>query len=171
MNAVDAILAFHSHYNYIVPTMIHGIKTKQLKLIPDERGRLMEILRCDEELFTKFGQVYMTTTYPQVIKAWHYHKLQTDNFVVVKGMLKLVCYDAREDSPTKGEINEFFIGEHNNTLVQIPAGVYHGWKCISESEAVVINIVSEPYNYQQPDEFRAPYNSPEIPYDWAIKLG
>lgn len=106
--------------------MIDGIRTKQLKLIPDERGRLMEMLRCDEELFTQFGQVYMTTTYPQVIKAWHYHKLQTDNVVVVRGMLKLVCYDAREDSPSKGELNEFFIGEQNNTLVQIPPGVYHG---------------------------------------------
>jgi len=151
--------------------MIDGLKLKQLRTIPDERGRLMEMLRCDDELFQKFGQVYMTTTYPQVIKAWHYHKLQYDSFVGIKGMVKLVCYDARENSKTKGEINEFFVGEHNHVLIQIPPMVYHGWKCISESEAWVINIVSEAYNYKNPDEFRLPFDTPEIPYDWSIKMG
>jgi dTDP-4-dehydrorhamnose 3,5-epimerase len=151
--------------------MIEGIKLKQLKVIPDERGRLMEMLRCDDDIYIKFGQVYMTTTYPQVIKAWHYHKLQYDSFVVIKGMVKLVCYDSRNPSSTKGDINEFFVGEHNNTLVQIPPLVYHGWKCISENEAMIINIVSEAYNYKNPDEFRMPFDSKEIPYDWSTKMG
>lgn len=151
--------------------MIEGVKTKKLRLIPDERGRLMEILRNDDELFTKFGQVYMTTTYPYVIKAWHYHHLQDDNFAVVKGMIKLVLYDPRPDSPTRGEVNEFFVGEHNATLIHVPRLVYHGWKCISETESIVINFVTEPYNYQNPDEYRLPYDSSEIPYDWAIKMG
>ncbi|HEY9188863.1 MAG TPA: dTDP-4-dehydrorhamnose 3,5-epimerase family protein [Bacteroidota bacterium] len=151
--------------------MIDGIKLKKLKFIPDERGRLMEILRCDDDLFIKFGQVYMTTTYPQVIKAWHYHKLQFDSFICIKGMVKLVCYDAREESKTKGEVNEFFVGEHNLSLIQIPPMVFHGWKCISETEAWVLNVVTEPYNYNNPDEFRLPYNSSEIPYDWQIKMG
>ena len=104
--------------------MIDGVKVKPLRVIPDERGRLMEILRNDDEIFQQFGQVYMTTTYPNVVKAWHYHKLQTDNVAVVKGMLKLVLYDRRDGSPTSGEINEFFIGEHNPLLVQIPREVY-----------------------------------------------
>lgn len=151
--------------------MIEGVKTKKLRLIPDERGRLMEILRNDEEIFTKFGQVYMTTTYPQVIKAWHYHHLQDDNFAVVQGMIKLVLYDPRPDSPTREEVNEFFVGEHNPTLVHVPRLIYHGWKCISERESIVINLVTEPYNYQHPDEYRLSYDSPEIPYDWAIKMG
>ena len=73
-------------------------------------------------LFQKFGQVYITTTYPQVVKAWHYHKVQTDHIVAVQGMIKLVLYDPREDSPTKGEINEFFIGVHHPLLVQVPQG-------------------------------------------------
>jgi dTDP-4-dehydrorhamnose 3,5-epimerase len=150
--------------------MIEGIKVKDLKVIPDERGRLMEMLRCDDNLFVKFGQVYMTTTYPHVIKAWHYHKLQYDSFVVLKGMIKLVCYDSREGSKTLGEVNEFFIGEYNTKLIQIPPFIYHGWKCISDSEAMILNIVSEPYNYSNPDEFRQPYDSPEIPYDWTIKM-
>lgn len=131
----------------------------------------MEILRSDEELFDKFGQVYMTTTYPGIIKAWHLHKLQTDNIAVLKGMLKLALYDDREGSPTRGEANEFFIGEHNPVLVQVPKDVYHGWKCVSETEAIVINIPTHVYNYKEPDEHRLPYNTDKIPYDWDVKHG
>lgn len=151
--------------------VIEGVKIKQLKVIPDERGRLMEMLRCDDEVFAKFGQVYMTTAYPGVVKAWHYHKKQTDNFVVVKGMMKVVLYDDREGSPTRGEVNEFFVGDFRTLLVQIPPLVYHGFKCISESEAIVINIPSEPYNYAAPDEYRVDPHDGTIPYDWARKDG
>ena len=76
--------------------MIDGVKLKPLRVLPDERGRLMEILRCDDEVFSKFGQVYMTTAYPGVVKGWHYHKVQTDNMAVVRGMMKLVLFDSRE---------------------------------------------------------------------------
>lgn len=151
--------------------MIEGVKIKKLRVIPDERGRLMEVLRSDDELFTKFGQVYMTTTYPGVVKAWHLHKIQTDNVACLSGMIKLVMYDGREKSPTKGELTELFIGEHNPVLVQIPNNVYHGWKCISESEATVINCPTELYNYEKPDEYRLPYDTKEIPYDWETKHG
>ncbi len=151
--------------------MIWGVVVKPLRVIPDERGRLMEILRADDPIFEKFGQVYLTTTYPGIIKAWHYHKLQDDNITVVKGMLKLVLYDMREDSPTKGELNEFFLGEHNPLLIHVPKGVHHGWKCIGTEEALVINCVTEPYNYKQPDEYRLPYNTDQIPYDWSVKMG
>jgi dTDP-4-dehydrorhamnose 3,5-epimerase len=151
--------------------MIEGVQLKTLRTIPDERGRLMEILRCDDSIFEKFGQVYMTTTYPGIIKAWHYHKKQDDNIAVVKGMLKLVVYDDREGSTTRGELNEFFVGEHNPRLVHIPKNVYHGWKCISLEEAIVINCVTEPYDRDNPDEHRLPYDTAEIPYDWEIKMG
>lgn len=152
--------------------MIDGVKTKKLRLIPDERGRLMEILRSDDaEFFEKFGQVYMTTTYPQVIKAWHLHKIQTDNIVCVKGMIKLVLADLREDSPTYNEIQEFFIGEHNPTMVQVPNNVYHGWKCISETEAMVINVPTKEYDYSNPDEHRLAYDAETIDYDWSVKHG
>ena len=147
--------------------MIDGVKVKSLRVIPDERGRLMEILRCDDEFFKKFGQVYMTTAYPGVVKGWHYHKIQEDNICCVKGMVKLVLYDDRNESPTKGELNEFFIGEHNPLLVHIPPGVLHGFKCISETEAIVINIPTEPYNYSKPDEYRIDPHKGGIPYDWS----
>lgn len=150
--------------------MIEGVKTKKLKVIPDGRGRLMEILRCDEEIFEKFGQTYVTTTYPGVVKGWHYHKLQSDNVAVVHGMVKLALYDAREGSSTKGEVNEFFMGIHNPMLVHIPPGVYHGWRCIGGEEAIVVNNPTQPYNYREPDEHRVPYDSPDVPYDWEIKM-
>jgi len=151
--------------------MIEGVKTKKLKVIPDERGRLMEILRADDPLFLKFGQVYMTSTYPGVVKAWHKHEKQTDNLACVQGMIKLALYDPRESSSTFKEINQFYIGVHNSLLVQIPVGVYHGWMCVSEEEAIVINIPTEVYNYEHPDEQRLdPYEN-DIPYDWMRKDG
>ena len=151
--------------------MIEGVKIKKLKVIPDERGRLMEILRLDDEIFRGFGQVYMTTAYPGVVKGWHYHKKQFDNMAVVVGMMKIVLYDSRKDSSTYGEINEIFAGVHNPLLVQIPPFVCHGFKCISNEEAVVINIPSEPYNYEVPDEFRIPPHDSHIPYSWDRKDG
>ncbi|MFZ0924419.1 MAG: dTDP-4-dehydrorhamnose 3,5-epimerase family protein [Candidatus Acidiferrales bacterium] len=151
--------------------MIEGVRVKQLKMIPDERGRLMEILRHDDKEFIKFGQLYMTTAYPGVVKGWHYHKLQIASFCTVRGLIKLVLYDAREKSPTHGEVNEFFQGEHHTILVQIPNFVYHGFKCISETEAIVINCPTEAYHHGKPDEFRVPYNDPSIPYNWDIRFG
>ena len=151
--------------------LIEGVHTKKLAVHADERGRLMEMLRSDDSFFAKFGQVYVTTAYPGVVKAWHFHRLQTDHFVCVHGMMKVVLYDAREGSPTKGIINEFFIGTHNPMLVQIPAGVYHGFKCISDHEAIIINTPTELYNYATPDEYRVPPDTPDIPYDWSRKDG
>jgi dTDP-4-dehydrorhamnose 3,5-epimerase len=149
--------------------MIDGVTVKNLKLIPDERGRLMEILRCDDPFFQKFGQVYLTTAYPGVVKAWHYHKKQTDHFCVVKGMMKVVLYDAREGSPTRGEVNEFFLGEANPILVVIPPGVYHGMKGIGTEQAYLINCPTEPYNHAAPDEYRLDPFHADVPYDWSLK--
>ncbi len=140
-------------------------------MIPDERGRLMEILRADDPFFQKFGQAYITTVYSGVVKGWHFHKVQTDHFACLKGMIKLVLYDNREGSPTKGRVNQFFIGEHNNLLVTIPPGVLHGFKGVSEAEAIVLNLPTEPYNHAAPDEYRLDAHDPSIPYDWARKDG
>lgn len=151
--------------------MIEGVKVKKLKVVPDERGRLMEVLRCDDEQFSKFGQVYVTTAYPGVVKGWHFHKKQSDNIGVISGMMKLVLYDGREKSKTYGEINEFFIGEHNPQLILIPQFVLHGFKCIGENTAMAINIPSEPYDYKNPDEFRVDPHKNDVPYDWNRKDG
>ena len=151
--------------------LIKGVRTKSLRVIPDERGRLFEMLRRDDRLFLKFGQAYCTTVEHGVVKGWHVHKRQVDNFVCVAGMIKLVAYDERSGSPTKGTINEFFIGVHNPLLVQIPAGVHHGFKGLAEPEAVVINISTEPYHRRRPDEHRLDPRHSGIPYDWDRKGG
>ena len=146
--------------------MIDGAKLKQLRMNCDERGRLMELFRSDWPEYIKFGQVYMTTAYPGVVKAWHYHKLQSDTFICIKGMMKVVLYDSRPGSKTKGEIMEVFMGEHNPVLIQIPPNVYHGFKCISEQEAMIFNVPTENYDCKKPDEYRLPAHSKEIPYKW-----
>ncbi len=148
--------------------MIEGVITKQLKQLTDERGWLIEILRNDWEHFQKFGQVYITAAYPQVVKAWHLHKKQTDNMTCIKGMIKLVLYDGRKKSETKNEINELVIGERNPLLVKIPPGIWHGFKAITEETALVLNVPTELYNYNQPDEYRLPPNTDKIPYDWKL---
>jgi dTDP-4-dehydrorhamnose 3,5-epimerase len=151
--------------------MIDGVRIKELRVIPDERGRLMEILRADDEGFITFGQVYVTTAYPGVVKAWHYHKIQTDNMAVVSGMMKLVLFDDREQSPTRGEVMEIFFGEHRPLLVTIPSGIYHGFKCVSEKEALVVNVPTETYNREHPDEYRIDPHDNDIPYRWERKDG
>lgn len=151
--------------------MIDGVIVKRLKVIPDERGFLMEMLRSDDDIYQKFGQVYLTCCYPGVVKGWHYHRRQTDHFVCVHGMAKVVLYDGREDSPTRGEANEFFMGERNQIILKIPPLVMHGFKAIGNESAYIINCPTELYNYREPDEYRLPYDTDEIPYDWDIKMG
>jgi dTDP-4-dehydrorhamnose 3,5-epimerase len=147
---------------------IDGVTVRELRSIPDERGWLTEILRSDDPEFQEFGQVYVTVAYPGVVKAWHYHKTQTDHFAVVAGMAKVALYDGREDSPTKGAVIEVFMGERNPLLVVIPPGVMHGFKAIGEDRAYLINCPTELYNYDNPDELRVdPYDN-DIPYDWKL---
>ena len=151
--------------------MIEGVRTKSLKVVPDERGWLMEILRCDDEIFSKFGQVYLTTAYPEVVKAWHYHKKQTDNFTCIKGMMKVALYDGRADSKTHGEVNEFFVGDKNPLLISVPPMVYHGFKAVGDETAYFLSVPTLPYNYREPDEFRLPPDTKEIPYEWILAPG
>ena len=150
---------------------IEGVFVKNLQIIPDERGWLMEILRCDDPLFKNFGQVYLTTAYPGVVKAWHYHKNQIDNFTCLYGMMKVVLYDAREESPSYKVLMEVFVGEKNPVLIQVPPGVYHGFKAIGTETAYFLSIPNLPYNYENPDEYRLPPDFPEIPYDWGLAPG
>lgn len=145
---------------------IAGVKMKSLHYIADERGRLLEILRKDDEFYIKFGQVYITTAYPGVIKAWHYHLKQVDFFSVVKGMAKIVLYDQRKDSTTFGKLDVYFAGDYNPILLVIPPQVVHGFQAVGGREAILLNCPSEPYNHHSPDEYRIGLNSGLIPYQW-----
>ena len=110
--------------------MIDGVKVKHLTKICDERGMIMRMLRCDDPDFEKFGEIYFSTAYPGVIKGWHEHRKQIQNYAVIQGMLKLVLYDNRTDSPTYKELMEIFTGEDNYQLIRIPTGVINGFKAI-----------------------------------------
>ena len=151
--------------------LIEGIVVKKLKTILDERGYLQECLRTDWPMYDKFGQVYITVAFPNVIKAWHYHKIQTDNMVCIAGNAKLVFCDDRKESPTYKIINEYFFGEKNPLLITIPNHIWHGFKAIGGKKAMILNCPTELYNYSEPDEYRLPYNTDEIDYDWEIKMG
>jgi dTDP-4-dehydrorhamnose 3,5-epimerase len=150
--------------------MIERAMVKTLQGHADERGCLTEILRSDDDVFERFGQLYVSLNYPGVIRAWHYHKEQDDLWAVVKGMVKAVMYDAREGSPTRGEVQEVFLGEQNMVLLKIPVGVIHGYKTISIEPSLLLNMPTQPYNAASPDEYRLPYNTDEIPYDWEIEM-
>lgn len=148
------------------PPTIADIKVKELKVIPDERGRLMEILRADDDLFEKFGQVYMTTTLPGVVKAWHLHRIQSDNICCLLGTIRLAVFDDREGSPTRGQVNDFYLGRDNPLLVHIPPHIYHGWKCVSMEEAIIVNTVTHAFNHNQPDEYRLDPHDNHVPFSW-----
>jgi len=150
--------------------LIQGVVVRPLKQIHDERGYLMEMLRTDWPDFERFAQSYITIGYPGIVKGWHYHKKQTDHFVVVRGTAKVVCYDNRDRSPTKGKVNEFFPGERNAMLIKIPPYVIHGFKAVGPEPVYLVNFPTELYNYKEPDEFRIPYDSKDIPYDWDVQM-
>ena len=150
--------------------MIHGVELKTLRPNVDERGYLMELLRTDDPVFSKFAQCYVSMNYPNVVRAWHYHKRQDDHFVVVKGTCKVVLYDMRDDSPTRGEVQELFLGEQNPILAKIPIGVAHGYKTVGTEPSYLINFPTELYDRNDPDEFRMAWDTDEIPYDWDIQF-
>ena len=147
--------------------MIDGVLIRPLRQIPDERGKIMHMIRVDDEHFEAFGEVYFSVAYPGAIKGWHLHTRQVQNYAVVSGMIKLVLYDAREDSPTKGELQEIFVGEDNYCLVRIPTGVYNGFKGYGVKPAIVANCATVPHD---PDEIQRldPFDE-SIPYDWELK--
>ena len=150
--------------------MIEGVAVKQLARHADQRGYLMELLRSDDPIFSKFGQCYVSMNYPGVVRAWHWHEKQDDFFVVVRGMIRVGLYDQREGSATQGEVNDFYLGENNTILVKIPVGVVHGYKTIGMEPSLLINFPSEAYDPDEPDEYRLPWNTDQIPHDWETQF-
>ena len=149
--------------------MIDGVIVKPLRRIPDERGYIMHMLRSNDPEFEQFGEIYFSTIYPGAIKAWHLHKEMTLNYSVVSGMIKLVLYDSREDSPTKGELQEIFLGRENYQLVKIPPFVWNGIKGVGTDMAILANCATLPHD---PDEIvrMSPFDE-SIPYNWELKHG
>jgi dTDP-4-dehydrorhamnose 3,5-epimerase len=146
--------------------MIEGVKIIPLKQIPDERGKIMHMLRCTDPHFEKFGEVYFSVAYSGVIKGWHLHTKQTQFYAVIVGMIKLVLYDERKDSKTYGELMEIFTGEDNYQLIKIPVGVVNGYKTIGVKPAIVANCTTEPHEQNEMLRYD-PLNS-NIQYDWSL---
>jgi dTDP-4-dehydrorhamnose 3,5-epimerase len=149
--------------------MIEGVRTAILRPHADERGHLMELLRSDDDHFQAFAQAYVTLNYPGVIRAWHWHEHQWDYWAVVKGMVKAVCFDRRQDSATYREVDEFYLGDNSRLLLMIPPGVAHGYKTIGTDSSLLINFPTNLYDPAEPDELRIPYDDPSVPYDWEIQ--
>ena len=149
--------------------MIDGVVVKPLRRIPDERGFIMHMLRSDDPDFEKFGEIYFSTIFPGVVKAWHLHKEMVLNYSVIAGMVKLVLYDDRDGSPTKGELQELFIGRENYQLVKIPPYVWNGFKGIGTEMAILANCASLAHD---PNEIvRMAPDDPQFPYHWEVKHG
>ena len=149
--------------------MINGVKIIQLRQIVDERGKIMHLMKSTDPHFEKFGEIYFSCCWPDTVKAWHIHKSMALNNAVISGRAKLVLYDSRENSPTKGELMELFIGEDNYCLVQIPAGITNGYKAYGDKLTILANCATEPH-----DKNELIYIDPfknDIPYDWSLKHG
>jgi dTDP-4-dehydrorhamnose 3,5-epimerase len=148
--------------------MIEGVVYTPLRQIADERGKIMHMLRADAPHFQQFGEVYFSVAYPGVVKGWHEHTRQTQNYAVIQGMIKLALYDNREASGTYRELAEIFIGEDNYQLVTIPTGVINGYKVIGTKTAIVANCATLPH---APDEMirHDPFGD-KVPYSWDIVM-
>jgi dTDP-4-dehydrorhamnose 3,5-epimerase len=149
--------------------MIDGVVITQLKQFPDERGKIMHMLRSDDGHFQQFGEIYFSCVHPNAIKAWHIHKEMTLNYAVPHGKIKFVLYDDRANSPTKGQLQELFLGVDNYCLVTVPQMVWNGFKGIGTETAIVANCASIPHDPTEIDRMD-PFSS-QIPYSWEIKHG
>lgn len=146
--------------------MIAGVRVRPLIRNADARGSLTELLRSDWPEFSRFGQAILTVNQPGVIRGWHWHRRQTDMIVVVAGAALVPLYDGRTGSPTHGELTEHVLDEENFAAVFVPPGVYHGYRTIGNSPALILNIPDALYDPAHPDEERLPHDDPAIGYRW-----
>lgn len=146
---------------------IDGVKVVPLQQIVDERGKIMHMLKATDPHFIKFGEIYYSCAWPGTIKGWHVHRAMTVNNAVIVGRVKLVLYDQRRESSTRGHVMELFIGEDNYCLVQIPPGIVNGYKTYGASMAILANCATEPHDATE-ISYIDPFSN-EIPYDWTLK--
>ena len=148
-------------------SLIDGVKITPKRQILDERGKVMHMLKTSDPEFEAFGEIYFSCVNPGAIKAWHIHKSMTLNYAVPYGNIKFVLYDDRPDSPTKGQLQEIFMGPDNYCLVTVPPMVWNGFKGIGTVPAVVANCATEFHTAGEIDRCD-PFEN-DIPYDWALK--
>ena len=148
--------------------MIQDVTIKPLKRMPDERGTVMKMQESTDPEFKGFGEVYFSTVYPGVVKGWHMHPETWLNYCVVHGMIKLVLFDDRPHSPTRGEIQEIFMGDDHYCLVQIPPGVWNGFKGVGDLEAIVCDLTDKTHADDVIERLE-PHGGGPVAYDWSRK--
>ena len=148
--------------------MINGVIVTPLRRIPDDRGKIMHIMKSSDQDFHTFGEVYCSTVYPGVVKGWHLHKEMTLNYVVLKGKIKFVLYDDRKDSSTYGETQEIYIGDDNYVRVTVPPFVWNGFMGLGLEEAFVVNFTDIPHSPTEIERI-PPHEKELINYDWSVK--
>lgn len=146
--------------------MIEGVQVIPLKRIPDERGTVMHMLRKTDPHFAQFGEIYFSTIYRGVVKGWHRHREMTLNYACPFGRIKLVLYDDREGSSSRGELMEIFLGPDNYSLVIIPPEVWNGFKGMSDPCAIVANCCTHPHDPSRSE--RIDPLTGKIPYNWEL---
>ena len=147
--------------------VVDGVQVVPLRRIPDERGTIYHMLKSTDPHFLEFGEIYFTTIYSGVVKAWHKHADMTLNYACIFGRTKVVLYDDREASPTRGSVTEIFMGPDSYLLVSIPPGIWTGLKGMSDPYAIVANCCTHPHDPRRTT--RADPFENDIPYDWAVK--
>ena len=145
--------------------MIHDVKITTLKIISDNRGKVMHMLRRDSSIFKNFGEIYFSTIYTNLIKGWHLHKEATLNYACVKGKVKLVLFDDRDSSPTKGKLYELILSPENYFLVTVPPNILNGFKGLDKSESIIANFLTLPHN--EKEMVRKEPNDKKFNYNWG----
>jgi dTDP-4-dehydrorhamnose 3,5-epimerase len=144
--------------------MIHDIKISKLKIIKDNRGKVMHMLRSDDSIFERFGEIYFSTIFYESIKGWHLHKEASLNYVCISGRVRLVLYDDRKYSQTKGEYQELILCPENYFLVTIPPNVWNGFKGLAKNESIIANCLTLPHN--EKEMVRKKFNDKIFNYNW-----
>ena len=145
--------------------MIDGVVVHALETVINDRGGLLEIQRRDDPLYPGFGQVYVTLTLDGVVKAWYRHRSQIDQIAAVSGRIELVLFDDRAESASSGTLQRVVMGQPTPCLVQIPPGVWHGFRAV-DGDALLVHLNSEPFRFDDPDEDRLAPDDPSIPHRW-----
>ena len=149
-----------------IKSFIQGVEIIKKNQIVDDRGVILHMLRVDDKNYKKFGEIYFSTVNPNKIKAWHFHKLMTLNYAVVHGSIKLVLYDDRDESKTKGTIQEIILSNENHYLVSIPPKIWNGFCSSNNKHAILANCSDIPHDKEE--IIRLPFDDPKFPYKWKI---
>jgi dTDP-4-dehydrorhamnose 3,5-epimerase len=153
------------------PRLIDGVKCAPLAIWPDDRGYFLEVQRAGEGLSAHFPkettQISTALNYPGIIKAFHFHRHQTDCWTPAMNMLQIALIDLRPDSPTFGTRNTIYAGNLRPWQILIPPGVAHGYKVVGTGPSMLIYATDRFYN--PADEGRIPYNDPSLNYDWELQ--